>query len=231
MVRKDLNHRPGLPLVARRGAIVGLILAAAACYPGDGPTNVQDLDVVITVYDQDVDFAGFHTYAMPDSVVYVGRKLGTDIVELSRENDELILDVISENMASAGYIREFDPGATGADLILLVGAIGVENTEYWVYQDWWSYYGWYPGWGYGGYPGYGAGWGWYYPPTYVGSTSFEQGTLVLTLVDPTAGDTSDNSVPVVWGGAVRGLLNYGGEAARLTRNINKLFTQSPYLGR
>jgi hypothetical protein len=231
MAGRKVGDTRGSAYASGRFAVVGLVLAAAGCYPGDGPTNVQDLDVVISVYDQDVNFAGFHTYAMPDSVVYVSGNIGDDIIELPRTNDELILDLVADNMAAAGYLRELDAEQTGADLIMLVGAIGVENTEYWVYQDWWSYWGWYPGWGYGGYPGYGSGWGWYYPPTYVGSTSFEQGTLVLTLVDPNAADAGDDAVPVVWAGAVRGLLNYGGEAARLTRTINQLFTQSPYLGR
>jgi len=231
MVRKRVRESRGSGYAAGRVAVVGLVLAATACYPGDGPTNVQDLDVVITVHDEDVNFAGFQTYAMPDSVVFVSGKVGDDIIPLPGTNQEVILDAVAANMAQIGYTREMNPSANGADLILLVGAIGVENTEYWAYQDWWGYWGWYPGWGYGGYPGYGSGWGWYYPPTYVGSTTFEQGTLVLTLVDPYAAASGDDAIPVIWAGAVRGLLGYGGESARVNLSINQLFTQSPYLGR
>ena len=228
---KFTNVRVPGGLRGRNGilAALGLVLAVGACYPGDGPTNVQDVDVVLTLYDQTVNFGSFQTFSMPDSVVHVTGSIGDDIITLPRTNDELILGLVANNMTAAGYTREMDPEVNGADLIMLVGAIATEQTEYWVYQDWWSYWGWYPGWGYGGYPGYGAGYGWYYPPTYVGSTSFEQASIVLTLIDPTKGD--GDAVPVVWSGVIRGLLNYGGEAARITSAVNKAFTQSPYLVR
>ena len=166
---------------------------------------------------------------MPDSVVHVSGGIGDDLINLSRDHDDLILDLVADNMADAGYTREMDPETSGADLIIMVSAIGVEKTEYWAVTDWWGYWGWYPGWGYPGYPGYGPGYGYYYPPTYVGTTEFDQGSLVLTLVDPNAGE--GEILPVVWSGVVRGLLGYGGESARITRGINQAFTQSPYLGR
>jgi len=218
-------------LIREWGRLValGLVLSIAACYPGSGPTNVQDLDVVLTWHDPDVDFGTFLTFAMPDSVLHVSGDEDDDIIDLPRTHDELILELVADNMMAAGYEREFDPEEEGADLILLVGAIATEKTEYWVSQDWWYWWGWYPGWGYPGYPGYGPGSGWYFPPWYGGSTTFEQGSLVLTLVDPNGGDEED--VPVYWTGVVRGLLNYGGEAARLTKTINQAFTQSPYLNR
>ncbi len=219
---------------SRRGgmarlAALGLILAVGACYPGDGPTNVQDLDVVLTLYDEDVTFGSFQTFAMPDTVLHVSNDTLDALLPVSRENDELILGLVANNMVAAGYTRELDPEANGADLIMLVGAIATEQTEYWVYYDWYYYWGYYPGWGYSGYPSYGSGYGWYYPPSYVGSTTFEQGSLVLTLVDPSAAD--GESLPVVWSGVVRGLLNYGGETTRVTDGVNQAFTQSPYLGR
>jgi hypothetical protein len=211
-----------------RWAALGFVLSAAACYPGDGPTNVQDLDVVLTVHDQDVNFGSFLTFVMPDTVLHVSSDQGDDIIDLPRTADELILSLVADNMAAAGYLRERD-WQTGADLIMLAGAIASEKTEYWAYQDWWNYWGWWPGWGYPGYPGYGPGYGWYYPPGFVGSTTFEAGSVVLTLVDPERGD--GDAIPVIWSGVVRGLLNYGGETARITKSINQMFSQSPYLGR
>ena len=145
---------------------LALVLAAGACYPGDGPTNVQDLDVILTLYDQEVNFGSFQTFAMPDTVVHVSNDTLDALVPISRDNDELVLDLVADNLVASGYTREFDALANGADLIMLVSAIGVENTEYWVYQDYWYYWGYWPGWGYPGYPGYGPGYWWYYPPTY-----------------------------------------------------------------
>ena len=213
-----------------RWAAFGLVLSAAACYPGDGPQNVQDVDVVLTMYDEDVNFASFQTWAMPDTVLHLSSDTLENIIELPRVHDDLILDLVASNMAAAGYTRELDPQTNGADLIMLVGAIGVERTEYWVYYDWWYYWGYYPGWGYPGYPSYGPGYGYYYPPAYVGSTTFEQGSVVLTLVDPSQGD--GERIPVVWTGAVAGLLSESSvPESRITSTINQAFTQSPYLGR
>ena len=210
-------------------ALLGLMLSVAACYPGDSPSNIQDYDVVLTVHDDAVDFGGFTTYAMPDTVLHVvGEDEDSGIIELPRDHDELVLELVADNMASAGYLREMDPENNGADLILLVGAVGTENTQYWYGGGcYWYCWGWWPGWGY--YPGYGPGWGWGYPP-YVGSTKFEQGTVLLTLIDP-EGDAGENKVAVVWAGAARGLLGESSTGARITYGINQMFTQSPYLGR
>lgn len=205
-----------------RLAVLGLGLSVGACYPGDGPTNVEDLDVVMTVHDEDVTFSSFQTYAMPDTVVHItGPEVGEgiDIIPLTREYDEMILDLAADNMAAAGYMREVDlEDALDADLVLLVGAIGTEKTQYWVGGGWWGWWGYYPG-----YPGYG--WGW--PPYYYGSTTLEQGTLMLTLLDPTGGEGQEGKV--VWSGIVRGLLGYSGAQGRITESINQMFTQSPYL--
>jgi hypothetical protein len=214
----------------RRGllALMGFLMALSACYPGDGPSNVQDLDVVLTIHDEDVDFGGFATYAMPDSVVHIVGDEGSGTIELPRDYDDLILELAADNMASAGYLREMNPENTGADLILLVGAVGTEKTHYWYGGGcYWSCWGWWPGWGY--YPPYGPGYGWGYPP-YVGSTTFEKGTIILTLIDP-EGDAGEDRVPVVWSGALTGVLSGSGGNGRITYGINQMFTQSPYLGR
>ncbi len=212
-----------------RLATFGLILAVGACYPGDGPSDVDDLDVVLTLYDQDVNFGSYQTFAMPDTVMHVNNDTLEALLPVPRTNDGLILDLVASNMVAAGFTRELDPLANGADLIMLVGAIGTEQTEYWAYYDWSYYWGYYPGWGYPGYGGYNPGYGWYYPPAYVGSTTFEQGSLVLTLVDPNA--AAGEAIPVVWSGVVRGLMNYGGATTRITTTINQAFSQSPYLSR
>jgi len=210
-------------------ALLGLLIAASACYPGDGPSNVQDLDVVLTVHDEDVDFGSFSTYAMPDSVVHIVGEDDSNIIELPRTYDDLILELAADNMADAGYVREMDPENNGADLILLVGVVGTEKTQYWYGGGcYWYCWGWWPGWGY--YPGYGPGYGWGYPP-YVGSTTFEKGTILFTLIQPGA-SIPEERIPVVWSGAATGVLSEGSDGtARITYGINQMFTQSPYLGR
>ena len=205
-----------------------LILASPGCYPGEA-TGVEDFDIVLTIHDDAAQFSAYQTFAMPDSVVHDFGEDEEGLVSLPRDYDELILQLAESNMTALGYTREPDPEQNGSDLFLTVSAIGTSETGYWYSSDWWYLWGWYPGWGY--YPGYGPGWGYYYPPGFVGSVTVEQGTVILTLTDPNAPQSADQLIPVLWSGAIRGLLHGGAVEARITSGINQAFTQSPYLGR
>lgn len=209
---------------ASLAALVGLV-AVAGCYPGSTNLADEDYDIVITVYDDEADFASYRTYALPDTVIHIEDSDDVDIIELPRDFDDLILDLAEANMDALGYVREFDPEANGVDLILLASAVGTESTE-WFYGGWWGYWGWYPGYP----PGWGPGWGWGPPPGYIGGVRIEQGSVVLTLIDPELAGGDDEEVPVVWAGAMRGLLSGGGAEARITESLNQAFAQSPYLG-
>ena len=203
----------------RHVLLLGLAVMTAACYPGDGVTNVEQVDVVITTHDEDVDFASYQTYAMPDTVVHITN--GDDdsgIVNLPRAYDDLILDEVAQNMADAGYTRLTGAAAVDADLVLLVGAIGTSRTEWFVSGGWWGWWGYYPG-----YPGWG--WGW---PPYYGSVTIEQGSIFMFMLAPsTSGAEHAN---LVWSAAARGLLGYAMPQSRIVSSINQMFTQSPYLG-
>jgi hypothetical protein len=207
------------------GTALGLLLYLPACYPGD-PTNVQQLDVVITIRDTSVVFNAANSYAMPDTVIHIEVDSAAGIIELSRDFDDLILATVRQNMADLGYTLEADPEDNGADLVMLVGAIGTETTTWYASYPWWGYWGYWPGWGY--WPPYGAGWGWYYPP-YVGSVTYEQGTVIMTLIDPN--EPVQENLAMVWEGALRGLLSTAGTPTeqRITQGINRAFDQSPYL--
>ena len=205
----------------QRLARLGVVLLAGGCYPGDGPTNVEDLDVVITNRAPDVNFNSYSIYAMPDTVVHFRPNIDevNDIIELPRTYDQLILDAVAENMEKVGYTRELDPESNGTELVLLVGAVGTKRTSWYMGGGWWDWWGYYPG-----YPG----WGWYYPP-YFEEVTIEQGSLVLFLLDP--GDQGGNDAQVIWAGAARGLVDTRVRSGtRITNAINQMFEQSPYLG-
>ncbi len=53
-------------------ALAGALLAVSSCYPGE-VTSVQQLDIVVTVHDETVDFTSYTTYALLDSVVHIDR--------------------------------------------------------------------------------------------------------------------------------------------------------------
>ena len=205
----------------QRMAMPIVVLMAAGCYPGNGPTNVEDLDVVLTTRAPDVDFNSYSIYALPDTVVHIMPNIDevNDIIELPRTYDELILDLVAENMEKVGYARELDPESNGTELVLLVGAVGTKRTSWYMGGGWWDWWGYYPG-----YPG----WGWYYPP-YFEEVTIEQGSLVLFLLDP--GDQGGNDAQVIWAGAARGLVDTRVRSGtRITNAINQMFEQSPYLG-
>ena len=200
----------------RHVLLLGLAVLTAACYPGD-VTNVEQVDVVITTPDEDVDFASYQTYAMPDTVVHITGDDDSGIVNLPRAYDATILAEVAQNMADAGYTRLTGAQAVNADVVLLVGAIGTSRTEWYVTGGWWGYWGYYPG-----YPGYG--WGW---PPYYGSVTIEQGSIFMFMLEPSASGQNAN---IVWSAAARGLLGYPQPQSRIVSSINQMFTQSPYLG-
>ncbi len=210
----------------------GMAVALSSCSLDSGFNSVDDYDVVITRYTPDWNYAGYTTYAMPDSVVYLIDPEDDDAEEPDRTYDELILETVANNMEALGYTRETDPETNGADIFMLVS---ITTSDWLAYSSygWWGYWGWYPGWGY--YPGYGPGWGSYYPPCYGCGTqvySYSTGTIFTDMLDPDEPIEDDEEGLIVWTGALNGVLSSGGSGTqnRITNGINQAFKQSSYLG-
>lgn len=199
-----------------------LVLVMFSCYPS-GPTSTAETDVVITSYDNQFNFATVRTYALPDEVFEIE---GTD--EVNHDFDDLILDEIEKNMNARGYVREFNPAANGADIIVTASIARTERT--WISSiGWWGWWGRWPGWGW--WPGWGPGWGIRYPWPIVGT--FSTGTLFIEIVDPNGRDDANQQLPARWAGGSNGLLSSSSTitAQRIANNIAQMFEQSPYLGR
>jgi hypothetical protein len=201
-----------------------LIFLQWACYP-KGPEYTDELDLVYTNYADSFDFSSKKTYAISDSVIKITGDEFTDPDGdgkpqfLSPANSAVIVNQIKQNMQNYGWTlvdKNNQP-----DVILLVSTNTTINLYY--YYDWY-YWGWY-------YPGYNPGWGWYYPgyyPPYV--TGYRSGSIFIQMTDHAAAPLSEN-VPVVWSCIINGLAE-GGSAnisARAQINIDKAFSQSPYL--
>ena len=180
-------------------AFAGAVLLLASCYPGD-VTSVQQLDVVVTAHDDTVTFTSFVTYALLDSVVHIDIEDNANDSLLDRSNDLLILARVRANIEALGYTAAPAPATSTPDVLVLVGALAVEKDAYFSY-GWWPWYGWYPY-----YPCcYGPGYGWGYPGGGVGSVTYAQGTLLITLIDPSRPGVG-NEAPALWLGAMNGLL-------------------------
>ncbi|MDZ7635177.1 MAG: DUF4136 domain-containing protein [Bacteroidales bacterium] len=188
------------------------IIILWGCYP-QGPEYVEDLDVVLTSHEEEYDFAGKATYAMPDKIVKITGDLseGDDPAYIPDVTAQKILATIATNMANLGWVRVDVDDLP--DMMLLPAAWEV-TTVYYYYDYWyWWYGGYYPPWGYG-------------PPVYY--SSYSTGTLFMALIDPDIVESTGNPVRQ-WSGGINGLLTGTYDATRVTTAINKAFAISPYL--
>jgi hypothetical protein len=203
------------------GFLLLVVAGQGACYPG-GPTTADERDIVVTVFDQNKNFGAIRTYAMPDFVL---RREGS--LEIPRSADELILSAVARNMSQVGYVREDNVEQNGADIVVLVTVNRSENFVAWTNYPWWGGWGGWGGWGWWG--GWGPGWGVGYPTVSVGS--YEVGSVFIEMFDANNRDVQNQTVPVVWGAGLNGLLGGSGANAQFINDtIDQAFRQSPYLG-
>ena len=208
--------------------VLALSVAAllSGCYP-DKIDYVDEYDVAGTMYDKDADFSSFTTFHVVDTVMHITGD-GEDDPNLNRDYDEFILDLVRQNMAELGYDELENPDSLNRpDLEILVQAMSTDFYTYFSY--WYDYWSWYPGWDwwYPGYPWYPS-YPWYPGGGYY--SSYTTGTLIMEMLDTEVAQEGDHP-GVVWMGLVDGLLtgNKTSARARLEKQINQTFDQSPYL--
>jgi hypothetical protein len=211
------------------------ILMLLSCYPGE-ISNIEELDTVGTIYDPNVDYSAFSTYAMPDSVVAIdNRESSGDEPPLSPAFQALMLSTVASNMEKLGYTRVCPDGDASvcpdpskwveADVAVTVGIIISDEFVASIGYPWGGYWGWYGGW-----PGYGPGYGIGYPPT--GTVyKYETGTAVIDMIDIDSSTPSDSLVDAIWQGGINGLASskQAVNEDRIIKGINQAFEQSPYL--
>lgn len=205
--------------------IVCLFLAGimGACEKSPDLSQLDDDNLVVTHYDETVDFNSFTTYFIPDSVLLIGR--ATDRVQyLDSSLAHPLLDTYCRNMEQRGYIRTTDKES--ADLGLQLTYIA--DTQHFI--EFVSIP--YPWWGYPGYwsPYYWGNWGyWYYPlPIHF---SMSTGSLLVDMLDLTAEKGEDKRLPIIWNNYITGIL-YDSETINTllaTRGICQAFDQSEYI--
>jgi Domain of unknown function (DUF4136) len=188
--------------------IAAAMVILQSCYPGDEITY-SDSDIVATFYDKEADFSTKLTFAMPDEIIRLDDE-GNPINDPG-VNDQLAINRIKSNLDQAGFTEITNPDSITNIPDVLVIAFANQST--WVsggcYSSWYSWY----------YPYYG----WCYPVYYT----YDIGTLVIVMVDPT------ESRNAFWVAALNGILEdtNAGIAARVTDGIDQAFTQSPYLNK
>lgn len=200
-----------------RKKLIALLLVSAqfalwGCYL-EGPEYTDELDIVLTNYDNTYDFAAKGTYSIPDKIVKITGDATAPPEYIKDVYGVPILNAIKAQMTALGW-TEVDVNSN-PDVQLMPGAWSTTTV---VGGSWGGYYCWW-------YPYYCSG-GWYYP--YYVVSSYTTGTMVMTMVDPNL-ESTDGTKRVVWTTAMNGLMSGTYEIDRITAAINQSFAQSPYL--
>jgi hypothetical protein len=205
-------------------ASIGLL---TGCYPG-GPQTVGELDAIIATRDPQFAFSTVNTYALLDSVLQIRDPNNSSAnIELSRSLDAPILNQVATNLNNLGYRAVDTTMGQQPDIIVQVSIVATRNVDvsYNYYGNYWG------GYGYGGFGYYNPYYGGLYPPVSTTVSVYDVGTLLVEMYDLKHADATNKQIPLVWRGAVRGVLtgNTADTQERLLAGINQAFKQSTYL--
>src|SRR5262245_36761960 len=205
----------------RRGTAVaalvcgaGLAIAVAGCSPGSDVENIADLDTVTTLFSPGADFKTPFRFTVVDSIT----QLGDMPVTITPPQHQAIIDRIRADMITAGWTEVANPSMSDQPDVAIQPGVTTSTSSGVAY--WPPYWGWYPG-----YPAYCC-WGW---GGWATAYSYTTGTLVMAMLDLKHPDAT--SVPVMWLGAVNGVLgsSTASNQSRIANGIDQAFQQSPYL--
>lgn len=209
-----------------------------SCHP-EYDATVEELDIAITQYDEEQDFSKLQTFYLADSIIYINDEESNSLINVSHSHEDDILSLVRQNFLDLGWTEVAGPtnGQIDADVSIVLSVLETDVNFY--YDYWWDWWYWYP-------------WDWWYPwysesywhpgypiwpgyPTYP-SYGYTVGTLFIDMLNMDAviePDPDDNSfkVPMPWKGSAIGILA-GSDSYiqdRLTKEINQVFEQSPYL--
>ncbi|WP_018617169.1 DUF4136 domain-containing protein [Segetibacter koreensis] len=178
--------------------------------------TAEESRIYITNHDSTKNFSNYHTFSISDSVAVLNN--GEASKQLN-QTDQAFIDAVKTEMQNDGYTL-VNKGAN-PDLGINITRIYNTSTGIISYSNYYDYYGgyWDPYyWGYGGYN--------YYSPYSYATYSIREGALsidMLNLKDAPA----TNKIEVIWNGLIRGSGIFNANTA--ADQVNKLFTQSPYL--
>ena len=194
---------------------VGALVSACSWGPG-ALDETRDQILTVARKGETANFTNYHTFAIADSVSVVEDEMK---YRLNNDTTARIIAQIVVNMNKYGYAKvEADENP---DLLVDVSYIKKTNTYmypgYWDDWDWW--------WDSYNYPWYG--WNTFYPyqmPVFI--SSYTTGSLVIEIADVVSVAT-ESSVPIVWHGLVREILNGKHTENELIQAIDNVFAILP----
>jgi hypothetical protein len=196
-------------------AFVGALVSACSWGPG-GLDETRDQILTIAHKTDAVDFTKFSSFAITDSITVVNDGMK---VRLNDATANLIIAQVVRNMNLYGYTQvQADENPD-----LLVDLAYIQKTNTYMYPGYWSDWDWW--WDWNGYPW----WGWdpYYPyqmPAFV--SSYTTGSVVIEVAD-VVNVATESTVPVVWHGLVREILNGSHTQQELLSSIDEVFAILP----
>ncbi len=217
--------RACLPLVA----MLGGVFALASCSDSDNNfVTPVPTGIVTTFKDTNFNFTTLHTFFMPDTVAHLVPVNGTPIPPTG-QFDADILGRVRADFLARGYTEILDPRDTTPDFVVLVGASATQNLNAFISFPWFNFWGFADAFGTFN-PFLGPNSGIIFPwfPA-VGVTSFQQGTLIVTLVPTSEIDTTNQTIKAAWAGVAAALLNGTITTTNINAAIDEMFAQSPYL--
>jgi len=214
------------------GLVVGVagLLTTAAC-GDDGDVNLivvpATSNIVTTFKDSTFNFTVLHTFAMPDTVVHFLPVVGAP-VPISRDFDATIIARTRQDFLARGYTEVIPSASVTPDFVVLIGATESDNFNAFATSNWFTIWGFSPVWAFQ--PAFNNSWILVYPwfPV-VGTTAYERGTLVITLIPTLTVNPLAQSINATWAGVATGLANGTQTNASITAAIDEMFRQSPYL--
>ena len=195
--------------------------AVIGCYPEQISSLTQTVTIT-TLVDSQTALKTAHTFALPDTVLHPAQFQGADII--GHEHDADILKTVRSNLVALGWQEITDLATTRPDVVVLTFVLERTNTGV-AYTNWWGGWSFWPGWP----VGYGPDWFWGYPGN-VTTFTYESGTVAIVMLDLRNGDQTLKRVPILWAGAVNGVLMLASVEDALA-GIDQAFLQSPYLER
>ena len=195
--------------------VVGALVSACSWGPG-ALDETRDQILTVARKGETANFTNYHSFAIADSIAVSedGKKF-----RLSNDTTQRIIAQIVVNMNRYGYtqvVPEMNPD-------LLVDVSYIKKTNTYLYPGYWNDWDWW--WDSFDYPWYG--WDTFYPyqmPTFI--SSYTTGSLVIEIADVVSVAT-ESSVPIVWHGLVREILNGKHTEQELIYAIDNVFEIMP----
>lgn len=198
-----------LLLIVFVGALV------TSCNWGD-LDETKDQILTVARKSETANFAQFSSFAITDSIAVVdnGKKY-----RISDETTDLIIAQVVRNMNENGYTQV----SVTENPTLLVDVSYIKKTNTYMYPGYWNDWDWW--WDSFYYPWYG--WYPYYPyqmPVFI--SSYDTGSLIIEVADM-LNVATEGSVPIVWHGLVREILNGKHTQQEMITAIDEVFTILP----